>query len=701
MPRAGGTHDITIEEHDETNRRGFMVARTKEGKRRITRRDAETIRPRVLSMGELTQSELPPERELTWFAEDWSLGIGGIDYRRDPRKLGVSAKIDTSIPGVLRLARELRTTTVDSAPSTYAPTGFAVAPSRSELDPDVYSFIGRDIYSWNTDDNNWDIEAEPQAVDVIYKNAIQFGVNVVAPCWYVGTDANETAYKYIYKEPTVANWTLSTLITSGARIKYMAKGRNSTGDEVLWGGNNITDTGINIDGAHNNSTTTIATGSDPRSAISVNDIVMVGPLGAQERMLVTATASSSLTVIRGYGDDNVTHDSGDDIWLYQPHVIRSSTNPLNAGSWTSAAAIGTDDHPITGLVFDADNDVLFITKTDGIYTYTTDGQVRNVTPLFRQFANAGNFVGSYSWNNHILMPLGEGGLVDFDYDTATLKDISLRVSARDETTLHGVVLALHGDPVNLFALVKDISAQVIYLLVTNLVEYEGNTEFRWHVLAKQTAATAITNNRIGLMVDASRNNRRRVWVGFFDTGANELPRFMPFGNLNDDSQDGFTNDTDAQAETVVWDANLPRVDKRFEEIEIESRNLGAGGREILFEYQLNQDGNWFKLGIVNTSPLYVLKFPTGTVSKLLQLRITPSMTSIGTTGPEMLSFRVKSQLRPPIAPTYFISVYLADNMLLLNGARSSKRTGDLRQLQHWNEEPAELLLYLPEEHDFV
>ena len=183
MPRAGGTHDITIEEHDETNRRGFMVARTKEGKRRITRRDAETIRPRVLSMGELTQSELPPERELTWFAEDWSLGIGGIDYRRDPRKLGVSAKIDTSIPGVLRLARELRTTAVDSAPSTYAPTGFAVAPSRSELDPDVYSFIGRDIYSWNTDDNNWDIEAEPEAVNVIYKNAIQFGVNVVAPCW--------------------------------------------------------------------------------------------------------------------------------------------------------------------------------------------------------------------------------------------------------------------------------------------------------------------------------------------------------------------------------------------------------------------------------------------------------------------------------------------------------------------------------------
>ena len=77
------------------------------------------------------------------------------------------------------------------------------------------------------------------------------------------------------------------------------------------------------------------------------------------------------------------------------------------------------------------------------------------------------------------------------------------------------------------------------------------------------------------------------------------------------------------------------------------------------------------------------------------------MTSIGTTGPEMLSFRVKSQLSPPIAPTYFISVYLADNMLLLNGTRSSKRTGDLNQLRHWNEEPAELLLYLPEDHDFV
>ena len=61
MPKAGITHDITIEDHDETGRRGFMLARDRQGRRGITRRDAETIRPRVLSMGELTQAELPPE----------------------------------------------------------------------------------------------------------------------------------------------------------------------------------------------------------------------------------------------------------------------------------------------------------------------------------------------------------------------------------------------------------------------------------------------------------------------------------------------------------------------------------------------------------------------------------------------------------------------------------------------------------------
>ncbi len=363
----------------------------------------------------------------------------------------------------------------------------------------------------------------------------------------------------IYKPVTGANWVVSTIITTGARMKYMAKGRNSSGDEILWGGNNLSDTAINMNvgGTLANDATSIAVNADPRSAIAVNDMIMIGPVGSQEIMLVTATATgpNTITVVRGYGTPAVTHADGQDIYLYQPHVLRSSSDPTNSGSWSSVTTVGVDDQPITGLVFDEDNDVLFVTKTDGIYSVTADGQVRNLTTLFRQAGHPGNFVGTYSWNHHILLPSGYGGLFDFNYESATIEEVSLRIVAPEETALHGVVLALHGDPVNLFALVKDISAEVVYLLMANRVEFEGKTDFRWHVLSKTTATTAFTDNQCTIMVDASRTGRRRVWVGISDTGASLTPKFMTFGNVSDDLQDGYSA-TDGVAETTIWDANL-------------------------------------------------------------------------------------------------------------------------------------------------
>jgi len=705
MPKAGISYDFTLEEHDETQRRGFMFARDRQGRRLFKRQDAETIRPRILSMGELTQSELPPELELTWFQEDWALGIGGINHRLDPKKLANAQRIDTSVTGLFRLARELRTTTVDSAPDSYEPSGFALAPdptATNGLDPVLWGFVGRDVYTWNTTDTDWDIGTEPQAVDVFYKNGIQFGVNVVAPCWYGGTDVNESPYLYIYKEPTAADWTVSTITTTGGRCKYMAKGRNATDAEVLWGGFFVPDTGLNVSGAHNASTTTLTCSANPTGTIAVNDILLVGPAGTQETMLVTAVTNPDLTVVRGYGSTAQSHSDTEDIFLYQPHHVRSSTDPTNSGSWSAATAVGTDDQPITGVVFDGDNDILFVTKTDGIYSVNTDGTVRNLTPLFRQFGHTGNFIGAYAWNNHILLPMGYGGLLDLDFETLAIKDRSLKVVAPEETALHGVVLALHGDPVNLFAVIKDLTANTLYLMQANLIEFEGETEFRWHVLATMGAGAAITNNQTALMIDGSRSGRRRVWTGFTEASVNELPRFIPFGNVDDDSQDGFTNDANSRAETTLWDGNLPRVEKRFESIEIQSRNLSTtNARQILVEFQKDQDGNWIEAGTANTSPFQTVKFPSGTTAKDMQLRLTPSMTAIATTAPEMLSFRVKAQLRPEAVPVYDMQVYVADNMQILNGARVSKRTGDLKQLREWNETPVELLLYLPESSEFV
>ncbi len=698
MPRAGITHDITIRSYDRTTHRGFMLTRDKNGTRAFRRRDAQTIRPRILSMGELTHAELPPELELTWFQEDWSLGIGGITDRLDPKKLSIAHKIDTSIPGVLRSAREATLTAIQSGetPDNYRPSGFAVVPMTTAAATINFdhgcSWAG--TFTSGVRQVTTGLETEPLAADVYYKNALIFGTYAIAPGGYAGSDVTDCAAPYIYKNATDTNWTSST-ITAG-RFRYMAVGRNSSGDEVLWGGNHIFKTARTAGEAVDNSETTITLSGSASGHIAVNDIILMSNITeGQETMLVTGVSGSDITVVRGYGSSAITHDSGAIISLYQPHVIKSSADASNTGSWSTAVTIGTDDAPITGLVFDRDTDTLLITKTDGLYSYTSDGQVRNLATLFRQFGHSQNFVGAYPWNGHIFLPVGSGGLLDFDYASGTIKDISLSVVAPEQTDLHGKVVAMHGDPTSLFVLLKAAATTHYYVLQGQEVSHEGVTEFRWHVLAKLGAGGTVYENRTALMVDTSRTGRRRLWIGYEEASVSSMPYFLAFGTVGDDDDDGFTNDTDGYATTTQWDANLPRVFKRYEEIEIQTRNLGAGGRTVKVEYQLDGDGNWNTLDTIALSPFATVKFPEGTTGKLIELRFTLAMTSVGTTGPEILSFRVKAQLRPDPAKIYEVTVYIADEMQLLNGAIASTARKDLAQVRDWNEAATELILHVP------
>jgi len=677
MPRAGVTHDITIEDAGGTNRLGFMLAR-QNGVRQWASQDSQTISPRILSMGEVTHSELPPELELIWFQEDWSLGIGGINDRLDPKHLAFSNKIDTSIPGVLKPAREATLTAIkdDDTPDNYRPTGFAVVPmvtAASSINYDLWLFLGQDVYLWNTSTDRWDLKTEPLDAAVQYRNAVIFGTTAVAPSWYVGSDVLDSAAQYIYKAATDTNWTSST-ITSG-RFKYMTVGRNSSGNEILWGANHIFKTARTVNETFNSSDTTLTLDAAASGHIAVDDIILIGALAAQETLLVTGASGSDLTVVRGYGSAARAHSSGAIISLYQPHVIKSSSDPSNAGSWSTAVEIGNDDSPITGIVVDGDTDTILVTKTNGIYSYTTDGQVRNLTTLFRQFGHTDNFRGAYVWNGHILLPLGGGGLLDFNYANGTIKDISLSMVAPDQTALHGPVVAMHGDPTHLFALVRDSDSSegYYYVMQANEVEHEGVVAFRWHVLAKLGADGTLYPSRVSIMVDTSRSDRRRLWVGYEESSVSSMPYYIAFGDTGDDEDDGYTNDTDAYADTVQWD------------------------RQITVQYKLDNADDWSTLNAVTESPLQVLNFPLGTTGKTLELRFTPALTAVGTTAVELRSFRLKAQLRPDATKLYPLTIYLAGRQQTLNGAIGGNPKADLKQLRTWDAAPADLVFGTPDE----
>ena len=58
--------------------------------------------------------------------------------------------------------------------------------------------------------------------------------------------------------------------------------------------------------------------------------------------------------------------------------------------------------------------------------------------------------------------------------------------------------------------------------------------------------------------------------------------------------------------------------------------------------------------------------------------------------------RVKSQLHPDPTKIYPISIYLADNQILLNGAEGVSVRGYLSQLETWNGGASDLTLTTPD-----
>ena len=709
MPSAGVTHDLVLEDYDARHRRGFMYAKGRNGRRPFDSREAQPIAPRQLTMGELTQSEDPPTIALTWFQDTWIKGVGGKDFRRpeDRGKLATAKRIETYPYGTLRPGRELRSSTLSAAPDAYAPSGFAVAPrdTSSSLtggyeETELWAFVGG--YTYSGGDDNWTRETQPQA-SIYYKNGTNFGKWVVAPGWWGGTDMDDIAMPYIYKEPTAAAWVASTL--AQGRFKHFAVTKNNAGNDVLWGGNNVTDTGKTVSGAHNNSTTTITANADISGDVSVNDIIIcgVGADAEQEPMLVTAVSTAAMTVIRAYGDGAITFEGGEKIHVYTPHGIRSSSDPTNSGSWSSTTTIGEKESPIVGLAVEEDTDTLLIAKTNGIwqqyYEPLEEGGrlfIRNLTIDWRGSGHPGNFMGIHVWNKRVLMPMGQGGLMEYDVKSGVARDISFRLTAPEATDLHGVVLAIASSPSTVYLALKDASDQVIHILAGHVIDVDGQTDWRWDMIGEVGAGAAITDIQTALWYDSTRNDHSRLWIGFTETDIDEVPRFLPTGNAGDDKTDGYTNDTDCEAVFTSYDGNLPRVSKHFSEMEVESKNLGAGGRQWAFDYRLDNDPTWVSWDTVSISPFQTISFPPGTSGKILEIRARPAMTSAGTTPPEIVSVRVKCQLHPDPTKIYPVTLYLADNQSLLNGAEGGRVKGDLGQLETWNSSASDITFSTPD-----
>ena len=346
---------------------GYMLWKDRSGRRTYSVQDASTISPRFLTEEQITQSQLPADIALTFPQTNWRRGIGGIRFEaKDPDVLADGAQVDVTEQGVLKLARETAASAVKSGdnPNEYVPSGFAVSGTQ------LWAFIGRDAYSWDFTDKEWDIQTEPFAAARIYRNGVNFSGNIYAPAWSddAGSSGSYTAddepVSYLYKTPTADQWSkVTTAAQTLDGCKYMAIAGQS-----LWGGYwaDSPDSTINLEGPQFNAvssggfdsaagTLTVAHETVGNNRLILVTVASYRAAGSQQPSGVTYNsisltkiaqadaAVSGLAISMWYLVAPATGDNYDAIVSWSPNVDKASVGVMSFTGVDQSTPVNTTD----------------------------------------------------------------------------------------------------------------------------------------------------------------------------------------------------------------------------------------------------------------------------------------------------------------------------------------------------------------------
>ncbi len=142
--------------------------------------------------------------------------------------------------------------------------------------------------------------------------------------------------------------------------------------------------------------------------------------------------------------------------------IRSATNPLNGGSWSSIYTVGETNHPITALYGFADTVVAG--KEDGLWVYrrvyndgTSADLFENKTQELDRFPNEFHFKGGHHFpaDDSLYLPVGgSGGLLRLN-SSLQLSDASRLVLKPESFIINGKVYTVTSDPFQMWLFVDD------------------------------------------------------------------------------------------------------------------------------------------------------------------------------------------------------------------------------------------------------
>ena len=729
------------------------------------------------TQGELTVAEQDPLVDFTWAQDDWSDGALRPYYREGDRRYARAQGVDARWEGVLSLGMKSEDmdflirgmgaeNTADDNEWTVSGTSGTLTRDSTVYNEGSYSYkyvvttsSGEDSFLYQ-DLTNY---AKYQGRELIVGVWVKTGTlgSSYAPNIYINDGVGTTSGTAITASDTDWSFISATRTINGSatRVRIMvgdddtASGSTActfyfdsfsiqvegTDDEVVagmatkagslymavgrvvakWDENNDVWDAVYIDD-----------GADATAIIHFDNNIYVA-FGYGSEYIYGAdtswTASTLSSAIKYAKYFTVARNNAGNLALWKTetaNTVKSSTDPSNSGSWSSAYTIGSVDRTITGL--HSAFDTLLIGKEDGLWVYnrvyagtaTSENAFAPVSTEWDKGVNTTNFSIGEEWHGFFYTMAATQSLIR--WSPGQVQDLtSLLLSPRVEGfggEIKSIVASPHelwlaadipesseagvfGDfPIDLTSTTKKIKIMS--------VRQDAQGGFNLHTIDEVTFGEVdemfiqtYTTTGARFLVVSGRLNRAGTGADHTKVVRWELPLRSPAPFIDAETTVGKSG----SFFTSTWHGGVPGTNKAFLKAVFWMDNLGgANTNTITVKYGLDGGDLSYTLGTMgssSTDAVQTLYFNDATVSgsaitpttqavgSSIQMQFDFSTTSdqAGSNPPRMYAFEIHSTLRPVKLKLWEVFVRIGEDLIQESGyynpVSKTKQLSDLDTLE--------------------
>jgi hypothetical protein len=396
--------------------------------------------------------------------------------------------------------------------------------------------------------------------------------------------------------------------------------------------------------------------------------------GASVKYYYGATTSwTQSTISDGYADKFAVVQTT--LWkLLSNGECKSSTNPINGGSWSTANTVGETSDPGRNLLEILGR--LIVLKESGGYSIDAAG---TITQLFKAPATflQNNYKCVHDYHNMAFLATGNEGLQI--YNRGFLDSVHPRRWAPKSNDALGYVRGMTDDDEYLYVLLSDSP-----IIAGRLQNIGGQEDFAWHPLWYDATLRSEDNDLARALI-IHRNaaaDGTRLWIFFADLdGSTRKPGYieLPASGVNPQYDLGaaevsFPTSGTNEFTTGYMDWGLAATPKAFYSVRLKTENLTAN-ITVKVSYAIDDASSFTDLATWTSNTDTHQFFPASTTGKRIRLKFTLA-TNAATTTPALINFSLHAALRPKPKKVWDFVVNVDDYAQKYDGSSSS-------QLESW------------------